>query len=88
MPQQAASFAGQAVDCGEFRAVPQLIEEMAGRVPNRVAVCHSGRTLTYAELDRLASGIASAAADRGVARGTGSRPCSATAWSCRPPTWR
>jgi amino acid adenylation domain-containing protein/thioester reductase-like protein len=68
-PQQAASFAGRAVDYGEFRAVPRLIEDMADRVPARIAVCHAGRTLSYAELDRLASGIAGAAADRGVARG-------------------
>jgi non-ribosomal peptide synthetase component F len=57
------------VDYGEFRAVPQLIEDMADRVPDRVAVCHAGRTLTYAELDGLANGIARAAADRGVTRG-------------------
>jgi amino acid adenylation domain-containing protein/thioester reductase-like protein len=57
------------VDYGEFRAVPQLIEDMADRVPDRVAVCHAGRTLTYAELDGLANGIARAVADRGVTRG-------------------
>src|SRR5579884_3943372 len=68
MPR-AASFAGRPVDYGEFRAVPQLIEDVADRVPGRVAVCSAGRTLTYAELDRLANGIAGAAAGRGVTRG-------------------
>ena len=66
---RAASFAGRAVDYGEFRAVPHMVEDMACRVPARVAVCHGGRTLTYQQLDRLANGIAIAAAGRGVAKG-------------------
>lgn len=64
-----ASFAGRPVDYGEFRAVPQLIEDMADRVPDRIAVCYAGRTLTYAELDQFANGIARVAAGRGVAKG-------------------
>ncbi len=68
-PDQAASFTGRAVDYGEFRPVPGLIEAMADRHPERIAVCHGGRTLTYQQLDQLASGIAAAAAGRGVAKG-------------------
>jgi len=63
------SFAGRAVDDGPFRPVPALIEDMAAGHPGRTAVCYGGRTLSYAELDRLANGIAAAAADRGVVKG-------------------
>ena len=66
---KAASFAGRAVDYGEFRAVPHLIEDMADRVPDRVAACHGGRTLTYRQLDQLANGIALTAAGRGMNKG-------------------
>jgi amino acid adenylation domain-containing protein/thioester reductase-like protein len=69
LAERAASFAGRAVDYGEFRAVPHMVQDMAGRFPARVAVCHDGRTLTYQQLDQLANGIAIAAADRGVTKG-------------------
>jgi len=69
LPEQAASFAGRAVDYGEFRPVPGLIEEVADRYPDRTAVCHGGRTLSYRQLDELANGIAAACAGRGVAKG-------------------
>src|SRR5579859_3998647 len=69
LPEQAASFAGRAVDYGEFRPVPGLIEEVADRYPDRTAVCHGGRTLSYRQLDELANGIAAACACRGVAKG-------------------
>ena len=69
VPAEAASFAGRAVDYGEFRAVPHLIEDMTGQVPDRVAVCHGGRTLTYRQLDQFANAIALAAAQRGAAKG-------------------
>src|SRR5215831_13562683 len=65
----AASLAGRAVDYGEFRPVPALIEDMADRHPARPAVCHAGHTLTYRQLDRLANGTAAAAGARGVAKG-------------------
>ena len=64
-----ASFAGRAVDYGEFRPVPALIEDMAGRYPERTAVWHAGHALTYQRLDRLANGLAAGAAGRGVAKG-------------------
>ncbi len=63
------SFAGRAVDYGEFRPVPELIEEQAQRCPDRPAACHAGRTLTYRQLDRLANGLAATAAARGVGKG-------------------
>ena len=69
MTDETASFAGQAVDYGAFRAVPNLIEDMTARVPERVAVCFGDRTLTYQQLDALANGLAFAAASRGVAKG-------------------
>lgn len=62
-------FAGQAVDYGEFRAVPALIEEQAAAVPDRPAMCFGSRTLTYLQLDQLASGLATMLAGRGVGRG-------------------
>ncbi len=65
-PVRTASFAGRAVDYGEFRAVPHLVEDTADRVPDRIAVCHAGRALTYRQLDQFANGIALAAAGRGV----------------------
>ncbi|HEY7433088.1 MAG TPA: amino acid adenylation domain-containing protein [Streptosporangiaceae bacterium] len=57
------------MDYGPFRPVPALIEDMADRHPQRIAVCHAGGTLTYRQLDRLANGIAAAAARRGVGKG-------------------
>jgi amino acid adenylation domain-containing protein/thioester reductase-like protein len=63
------SFAGRAADDGPFRPVPALIEDVAARHPARTAVCYAGRTLSYSQLDRLANGIAAAAADRGVVQG-------------------
>ena len=68
-PGSAASFAGRTRDLGEFRPVPALIEDMADRYRERTAVCYGGDSLTYAQLDRLANGIAIAAAGRGVAKG-------------------
>jgi amino acid adenylation domain-containing protein/thioester reductase-like protein len=62
--------AGHAFDHGPFRAVPALIEEQADRHPRRPAVCYDGRTLTYAQLDRLANGLAAVLAGRGVGKGT------------------
>ncbi|HEY2576054.1 MAG TPA: amino acid adenylation domain-containing protein [Streptosporangiaceae bacterium] len=69
LPERTASFAGQAVDYGEFRPVPGLIEDMADRYPDRIAVCHGGQALTYRQLDDLANGIAASCAGRGVAKG-------------------
>lgn len=57
------------MDYGEFRAVPHLIEDMTDWVPDQVAVCHGGCTLTYRQLDQLANGIALAAAQHGAAKG-------------------
>jgi amino acid adenylation domain-containing protein/thioester reductase-like protein len=64
-----ASLAGEAVDYGEFRPVPQLIEDQAVRHPGRTAACHAGRTLSYQQLDQLANGLAATAARRGVGQG-------------------
>jgi amino acid adenylation domain-containing protein len=49
--------------------VHQLLEESAARHPDRAAVVDSGRTLTYAELDRLANRLAHLLLDLGLARG-------------------
>ena len=68
-PETAASFAGRTVDYGAFRPVPALVEDMVDRHPERPAVCYRKEVLTYAQLDRLANGIAVAAAARGVAKG-------------------
>ena len=57
------------MDYGAFRPVPALVEDMADRYPERTAVCYGGNALTYAQLDRLANGIAIAAAGRGVVKG-------------------
>jgi amino acid adenylation domain-containing protein/thioester reductase-like protein len=65
----AASIAGQVVDYGGFRPVPELIEEQADLHPGRVAVCHAGRMLSYRQLDELANGLAVTAAARGVGKG-------------------
>jgi amino acid adenylation domain-containing protein/thioester reductase-like protein len=64
-----ASLAGEAVDYGPFRPVVRLIEDQADRHPGRVAACHAGSSLTYAELDELANGLAATAAERGVRKG-------------------
>jgi amino acid adenylation domain-containing protein/thioester reductase-like protein len=64
-----SSFAGQPADYGEFRPVPALIESTASQYPERTAVHYRGQTLTYRQLDRLANGIAAAAAGRGVGQG-------------------
>src|ERR1700676_4421063 len=60
-------FAGRAVDDGAFRAVPRLIEDRADDHPDRPAVSYAGRTLTYRQLDELASGLAAGLARLGVA---------------------
>jgi amino acid adenylation domain-containing protein/thioester reductase-like protein len=68
-PDEGLSFAGRAVDDGPFRPVPALVEDMAARHPERIAVSYGGHTLSYSQLDQLANGIAAAAARRGVAKG-------------------
>ena len=68
-PARELSFAGRAVDYGEFRAVPALVEDMTDRHPERAAVWHAGQTLSYDRLDRLANGLAAAAAGRGAVKG-------------------
>ena len=65
----ALSIAGRAVDYGAFRSVPALIEETTDRYPSRTAVRYARGSLTYDQLDRLASAVAQAAADQGVTRG-------------------
>ncbi len=66
---EGVSLVGEAVDYGEFRPVPQLIEAQATRHPGRTAACHVGRTLSYQQLDQLANGLAATAARRGVGKG-------------------
>jgi amino acid adenylation domain-containing protein/thioester reductase-like protein len=63
------SVAGSAADFGEFRPVPALIEAQADRHPDRTAVCHGDQVLSYGGLDRLANGLAAAAAGRGAGKG-------------------
>lgn len=53
--------AGSRVDHGPFRPVHRLVEEQADRTPHRTALIHrgaTGTTLTYAEFDALANGLA------------------------------
>jgi amino acid adenylation domain-containing protein/thioester reductase-like protein len=63
------SVAGEAVDHGPFRPVARQIQDQASRQPDQVAICYADQVLTYAGLDRLANGIAIAAAGRGVTKG-------------------
>ncbi|MEY9860769.1 amino acid adenylation domain-containing protein/thioester reductase-like protein [Catenulispora sp. GAS73] len=65
----ALSHSGRSVDYGPFRAVPALIEGQADLAPERPAVSHDGRTLSYGMLDQLANGLAAELAQRGVGRG-------------------
>jgi amino acid adenylation domain-containing protein/thioester reductase-like protein len=51
-----------------FLSIPRLIEDQAGRHPDRAAVSFAGRTLSYRQLDELASGLAADLAARGVTR--------------------
>lgn len=47
-----------------------LFAEQAARSPNAVAYACNGRTMTYAQLDRLSAGIAARLQDAGVAPGS------------------
>ncbi|MEU6730467.1 amino acid adenylation domain-containing protein [Nonomuraea wenchangensis] len=47
----------------------EALEAQCRRTPDRVAVVAGTRRLTYAELDRMANGVANALAERGVGRG-------------------
>ncbi len=49
--------------------VNDFLELSARRLPDKIALVHEGRRLTYAELNALASRLASGLADVGVARG-------------------
>ncbi|MCF6522656.1 non-ribosomal peptide synthetase [Streptomyces sp. JJ36] len=64
---------GRPVDHGPYRPVTALIEEQAGRTPDRPAVTYRGaaeETLTYAEFDALANGLAAELAAAGAGPGT------------------
>jgi len=63
------SYSGVAVDYGKFRPVHELIEAQADLVPDRPAVSHDGRTLTYRSLNCLANGLAAELARHGVRKG-------------------
>ncbi|MER0240499.1 amino acid adenylation domain-containing protein [Streptomyces sp. HSW2009] len=52
-----------------FQSVPAMIEAAADRFPDRPAVTHDGRTLSYRTLDALAGGLADELAGRGLRRG-------------------
>lgn len=62
-------LAGGAVDNGPFLAIPGMIEQRTDIAPDRPALSYEGRTLSYADLDRIANGLAAELAARGVARG-------------------
>ena len=47
----------------------RFLEDSARRVPGRTALVAGGRRLTYAQLDRLANGLAASLVERGVQRG-------------------
>ncbi|WP_327731903.1 thioester reductase domain-containing protein [Streptomyces sp. NBC_00487] len=64
--------AGAEVDHGPYRPVAALIEEQADRTPGRTALVHRGETettLTYAEFDALANGLAAELTSAGVRDG-------------------
>ncbi|WP_393055571.1 amino acid adenylation domain-containing protein [Streptomyces sp. LN549] len=64
--------AGSRVDHGPYRPVHRLIEEQADRTPDRTALIHRGATqttLTYAEFDSLANGLAADLTAAGVGPG-------------------
>lgn len=72
--QETSPIAGRRVDHGPYRPVTALIEEQADAAPHRPAVTvtrrdRSGTTLTYAEFDGLANGLADGLARAGVGRG-------------------
>lgn len=65
-------LAGHRADHGRYRPVTALIEEQRDRTPDRPAVTYRGpteTTLTYAEFDALANGLAAELAEAGVRAG-------------------
>lgn len=65
-------FAGGSVDHGPYRPVTALIEEQTDRTPDRPALTCRGakeRTLTYAEFDALANGLAARLSAAGAGPG-------------------
>lgn len=65
--------AGGAVDHGPYRPVSRLIEEQTDRTPDRPALIYRGgaeSTLTYAEFDALANGLAAELTSAGVGPGS------------------
>ena len=49
--------------------IGRWLADRARMTPQRVAIDHEGRTITYAELDALSGQFAAALAERGVERG-------------------
>ncbi|WBB63409.1 amino acid adenylation domain-containing protein [Streptomyces sp. WMMC500] len=65
-------LAGGRADHGPYRPVTTLIEQQCARTPDRPAVTFRGATettLTYAEFDALANGLATELAEAGVRAG-------------------
>ncbi|MEO3764614.1 amino acid adenylation domain-containing protein [Streptomyces sp. B5E4] len=65
-------LAGGRADHGPYRPVTALIEQQRARTPDRPAVTYRGTTettLTYAEFDALANGLAAELAEAGVRAG-------------------
>ena len=56
--RELAACNATAIDFAEPRLVHELIAGQARRVPDRVALTFGGRSMTYAELDRRADGLA------------------------------
>ncbi|GAA1607448.1 non-ribosomal peptide synthetase [Catellatospora bangladeshensis] len=63
------AYAGSAYDDGPFQAIPSMIEEQAGRRPDRPALTYQRRTLSYRDVDELANGLGGQLRDLGVTRG-------------------
>ncbi len=49
--------------------VNHFLEHSAGRLPDKTALVHQDKRLTYAEIDSMANGLAAVLADSGIERG-------------------
>ncbi|MFR9756373.1 non-ribosomal peptide synthetase [Streptomyces sp. TR06-5] len=73
MSEATLQSAGRRADLGPYKPVTALIEEQTDRTPHRPALTHRGEetetTLTYAEFDALANGLAAELTSCGVREG-------------------
>lgn len=65
----------------EYPDIPlhQILEEVVQKYPGQVAVISQGQEITYEELGKWVTSLASALALLGVKKGSGLRLCSPTA---------